>query len=264
MKSWAVVLKAVGETPLMALERFRARHAELSNTPLSYAGRLDPMASGKLLLLIGDECRKQGRYTSLDKEYDIEILLGVRSDTGDALGIVESTHSRKPFSRADMMEILRREVGTFNRPYPRYSSKTVNGVPLFLHALRGTIDSITIPTHREVVHSITLLNIETVSDIELTARVESYLSRVPRSTDPRKEAGQDFRIDAVAASWKEELGYDHTYTVLKVRVVCGSGTYMRTLAERVGTALGAGGLALSIHRSRIGRYWHGLWIRNYS
>ena len=54
--------KAVGETPLSCAEAYRSAHPELEGTPMAYAGRLDPMASGRLLILLGDECKNQANY----------------------------------------------------------------------------------------------------------------------------------------------------------------------------------------------------------
>ena len=90
MRRYEIVEKSVGETPLQALEAFRERE-RLGGIPLTYAGRLDPMASGKLLILIGDECKKRDTYTGLDKRYRFEVLFGARTDTGDILGITERT-----------------------------------------------------------------------------------------------------------------------------------------------------------------------------
>ncbi len=42
--------------------------------------------------------------------------------------------------------------------------------------------------------------------------------------------------------------------VATLRVVCGSGTYMRSLARDLGDALGAGGLVSRLRRTRIGRF----------
>ena len=39
-----------------------------------YCGRLDPMARGLVLLLVGDECKKMDDYLSTIKEYEFEIL----------------------------------------------------------------------------------------------------------------------------------------------------------------------------------------------
>jgi len=81
-----VLEKAVGETPLMCAETWRQRAGVDTRIPLAYAGRLDPMASGKLLILIGDECKHQTDYHGLDKAYDFSVLLGIGSDTHDVLG----------------------------------------------------------------------------------------------------------------------------------------------------------------------------------
>ena len=82
------VNKQPGETPLEALARYRATRPDLvATTPMTYAGRLDPMASGTLLVLVGDECKNKDAYLGLDKEYEIEVLFGISTDTQDALGI---------------------------------------------------------------------------------------------------------------------------------------------------------------------------------
>ncbi|MBU2330236.1 hypothetical protein KKG57_02105, partial [Patescibacteria group bacterium] len=86
MKKYVVLEKPVGQTPLEALRLFQERSPIYKDVPLSYAGRLDPMASGKLLVLIGEECKKQKKYHGLDKEYVIEVLLDIGTDTGDVLG----------------------------------------------------------------------------------------------------------------------------------------------------------------------------------
>lgn len=87
MPPCVVLEKAVGETPLQCVEAWRATQSPaFAEVPLAYAGRLDPMASGKLLVLIGDECKQQENYHELDKAYDFSVLLGIGSDTHDVLG----------------------------------------------------------------------------------------------------------------------------------------------------------------------------------
>ena len=51
--------KAVGQTPLQCMEAWRNEVGISADIPLTYAGRLDPMASGKLLILVGEECKKK-------------------------------------------------------------------------------------------------------------------------------------------------------------------------------------------------------------
>lgn len=248
-----VLHKARGETPLRTIERFKATHPAYASLPACYAGRLDPMASGKLLVLLGDACKRKDRYQKLDKEYVVEVLLDVSSDTGDVLGIVERT-AHETIMPPDLRRSLRILKGTHELPYPAFSSKTVHGKPLFLHALEGTLATIQIPRHSETVYRIDVTGVRTLSADELRARVDEALSLVPRTDEPSKALGADFRIEAVRASWEEALRAPRSYAVLTLTVACGSGTYMRTLAGRLGEVLSTKALALSITRTRIGRY----------
>lgn len=257
MPPFVVIDKEVGETPLVALTAWRDAHPQYKGVPASYAGRLDPMASGKLLVLLGEECKQQKKYTALDKVYDVEVLLDVSSDTGDALGLVAYAGVMSAPQKRQIIRALRTERGAHERPYPIFSSKTVGGKPLFLHALEGTLSVAHVPVHREVIHHLRLLDRRTMNEHELKAHITRYLTKVPISTDPSKALGADFRIDAVRASWGKlfsEAG-ERRFTILTVRVTCGSGTYMRSLAPRLGETLGTKALALSIHRRSIGSYW---------
>jgi len=261
MKRYVIIEKLVGETPLMAIGRWKEANTEYKNVPASYAGRLDPMASGKLLVLLGEECKKQKKYTKLDKEYEIEVLIDVGSDTGDALGLVEYAGKNTPvdnFSR--LGEILRAEEGINMHAYPAFSSKTVHGKPLFMYALESTLASIDIPKHEERIYKIKFREATSLSSVQLSQRIKSFLAKVPKTDEPSKQLGADFRIDAVQESWEQlflDAG-DRNFTVLSLCVTCGSGTYMRSLAPRIGEALGTRALALSISRTKIGRYWSAL------
>ena len=264
MKKRAVIEKCVGETPLMALHKWKRANPVYANMPASYAGRLDPMASGKLLVLLGEECKKQKAYTGLDKEYEIEVLLDVGSDTGDALGLVEYADRETRPEREALRAVLRTEHGAHLRPYPQFSSKTVNGKPLFLHTLEGGIKLIDIPEHEEHIYSIKVRQFVPISSTALAARIVDFLAKVPTSDEPSKLLGADFRINEVRTSWEKLFAAagERTFTVLSLRVSCGSGTYMRSLAGRLGEALGTRALALSIRRTRIGKYWNGWWLRS--
>ena len=266
---YVVLHKKRGETPLELLHTWQTSHSEFANVPMSYAGRLDPMAEGKMLVLLGDECKKQGTYTKLDKEYEVQILLDFKTDTGDVLGFPEMSSKRAVFSKTEIKNALAHELGARSRRYPVFSSKTVNGKPLFLYALENTLNTIQIPEHIETLYRIRLEDIEIVSKDQLQSRIEESLALVPRSDESSKLLGADFRQDEVRVRWRELFSKvpARMFTILTLRVTCGSGTYMRTLAERTGTSLGSAGLAFSINRSRIGTYRHigpiGFWTKQF-
>jgi tRNA pseudouridine(55) synthase len=258
----AVIEKRAGETPLEALRAWQAAHPRYAGLPACYAGRLDPIASGKLLVLFGDECKRKDRHTKLDKEYEIEVALDFATDTGDALGLPAYAERETHPDQASLRRALKAVRGTHQVPYPAFSSKTVGGVPLFLHALGGTLDEIEIPMHPETVHSVRVLGMERLSRSALEERIVSILALAPRTTDPSKRLGADFRQDEIRAAWRGafEAIPDRSFIVLSLRVRAASGTYMRTLADRIAAELGARGFALSIHRTRIGRrLLFGLW-----
>jgi len=267
MRTYIVLEKTVGQTPLQAIERWKSENPLFKDTAACYAGRLDPMASGKLLVLLGDECKRQDRYHGLDKEYEIGVLLDIKTDTGDILGMPVYTGIESRPDVNEVRKVLAAERGSKHVPYPAYSSKTLNGKPLFMYALEGALDSIEIPVHPETIYRSTLLKKEKIPATELRTRIRSSLLDIPRSQDASKALGADFRQDAIRDAWEELFSTlpERSFIVLSLRVSCGTGTYMRSLAERIGAALGTTALALSIRRTRIGTYWPpGIWVRDFS
>lgn len=265
---WATIEKQVGETPLIAAERLRTKLKLPNNVPIAYAGRLDPMASGKLIILIGDECKEQEKYHSFDKEYQVEILLGVGSDTGDVLGLL-SGYAQNTIDLQSIEAILKKYVGEIQLPYPHFSSKTVKGKPLHVWALEKRLHEIDIPIKKSKVYRLKTVNIRTISRDEILRTVRAKIETIPKVTDPNKALGADFRRDDVRASWDsfEKNSYD-TYHLLSITCIASSGTYMRTLAEEIAKDLGTCGLAYSIHRTKIGTYFPiiknvGMWLKKF-
>jgi tRNA pseudouridine55 synthase len=90
MNSLLILNKYVGETPLACMERFRAEHPEYEGVKMTYAGRLDPIASGVLLVLTGGRVHEKESYLGLPKTYECTALLGVATDTYDVLGMIDA------------------------------------------------------------------------------------------------------------------------------------------------------------------------------
>lgn len=267
MKRFVVLDKKIGHTPLETITLWKQAHPKYASLPATYAGRLDPLASGKLLVLLGEECKRKDAYTGLDKEYEVSILLDLATDTGDLLGMPRSCEQSVPPSKKEILRVLNEQLGTRSHAYPLFSSKTVDGVPLFMHALNGT--EVTAPTHPETIHRIVLRDIRSEDSETIQAYIEKALSVVPRDDRQSKGLGQDFRQDAIRTAWTSlfDSAAKRDYCVIRVRVVCGTGTYMRTLAERIGESLGTLAVAASIHRTRIGIYkpglFGGLWLKQF-
>lgn len=256
MHEVVAIQKAVGETPLTALERYRATRSELDGVPMAYAGRLDPMASGLLLILIGEACKEQKRYHALDKEYRVSILFGVRSDTGDVLGRIKDVELPATTDRDILRAVVHGFSGkTVTFPYPVFSAKTVTGKPLHQWALEERLDEITIPEYTACIYTLSLVDIETRSIEHVVSDTFQKIELIPTVTDPRKELGADFRRGDIRSDWNALLKHNgsETVTIAHIRCVSGSGLYMRTLAEAIGAELNLPALAFSIHRTWLGR-----------
>ncbi len=255
MPKYIVIEKRVGETPLQAVTAYKQAHPEFQDLPMSYAGRLDPMASGKLLVLVGEECKKQEEYHSLDKEYEFEVLLGSSSDTGDVLGLIDWKEATN-ISEISIKKVATGLMGPLSLPYPNFSSRTVKGKPLHTWTLEDRLHEIEIPSADTVIYKLSLTNVrqESVEHVYQDAlrRIES----IPTVTEVSKALGRDFRRSEVRVAWAVWLEHHkgQKVQIARFRCVATSGTYMRSLAGEIGRLLGTTGLAYSIHRSKIGVY----------
>lgn len=250
IKPVEIVWKNIGETPLQALERYRAGKGIQDGVPMTYAGRLDPLAEGELLILVGDECKHKEKYTNLDKEYEVEIVFGVETDTYDALGIAsKAMDSLKDSAYSDAVEALEKlEVstyaGTFQQEYPPYSSRTVDGVALHELARSDKLPE-EMPTKEVTIYEIEELRRERILGLELEARILDKVDLV----------NGDFRQEEIRRRWNAVLDDGITggelFDIVTIRVKCSSGTYMRSLAYRMGKDVGMGAIALGIKRTKI-------------
>lgn len=253
---FVVLDKAVGQTPLEVAEAWRQTKPEMQGVPLAYAGRLDPMASGQLLVLIGEECKKQEQYHDLDKEYRVSMLFGASSDSGDVLGLIKESG---PFvvTAKTVQTVFSKSVGEITMPYPIFSAKTVGGKPLHTWTMEGRLGEITIPTRTSHIHALALDRIRTLTRAEVVEQALQKIALLPPVTDPRKSLGNDFRRGDVHKTWetfKNSGKPDDVFYIADATVLCSSGTYMRSLSEVTAKALGTTGLAFAIHRSKMGHY----------
>jgi tRNA pseudouridine(55) synthase len=251
-----VLEKTVGETPLSCAEAYRATHPELTGIPLAYAGRLDPMASGKLLILVGDECKRQTEYHNLDKAYEFSVLFGIESDTQDVLGRL-SAGQYSTVNRTILTAVAESIQGDIELPYPHFSAKTVQGKPLHMWTLEGRLNEIEIPTKQSTVYELTLVHTEELSREQIANSARTKIDTIPPVTDMRKALGNDFRRVDVRADWeriKNDATLPKDFLIAHFRCTASSGTYMRSLAALIAKKCETRGLAWHIHRTNIGHY----------
>ncbi len=245
--------KNLGETPLECLKRFKDEHPAYTETKMTYLGRLDPMAEGLLLVLVGNT-RDKDVYLAQDKTYKFEVLWEFESDTYDILGKV--SHSGIPLQKPEQkMGKLLIEIGKKKtQSYPPYSSRTVGGSfdsaqgkkPLFMWARENKIDEIDIPERQIKIFSIEHGNTRYVTGREILDQVLWKISLVKG----------DFRQQEIIEAWKNVLEgkEDQMFLISSFTADVSSGTYIRGLAHEMGKILKTGAIAWSIKRTRVGEY----------
>ena len=244
MKQQVIILdKPIGKTPLEMVSIFKQNNPEHKDTIISYAGRLDPMAHGLLILLVGEENKNRQAYLHLDKTYEVEILFGFETDTYDILGKVTSFDFAQD-KRGEVEKELETFVGKREQEYPAYSSKTVGGKPLFWWARENRLDEINIP--KKIVE---IFSVAYISERQISAKV--LLSNIKGRID--KVVG-NFRQEEILIDWGKSIDKDKAYTIAKIQVACSSGTYMRSLANELGNSLKCGAIAYDIYRTKVGEY----------
>src|ERR1700735_131094 len=63
---------------------------------VGHSGTLDPLATGLLVLLIGDYTKRAPELTKLDKTYEVVMTLGETSTTADGEGEKTSVSDKQP------------------------------------------------------------------------------------------------------------------------------------------------------------------------
>jgi tRNA pseudouridine55 synthase len=137
-----LVDKPSGPSSFAVVQRLHDRYG----VKAGHAGTLDPLATGLLLVLLGRSTRLARYLVGLDKRYQTELRLGLRTSTGDGEGeVVEET--TVPSLRG--IEAL---VGELELPIPAASAVKIEGERAYRLHRRGV--TVEMPTRRTLVHDL--------------------------------------------------------------------------------------------------------------
>jgi tRNA pseudouridine55 synthase len=129
---------------------------------VGHTGTLDPGAAGVLVLCLGRATRLSEFLMNVDKEYRVELRLGVRTSTGDAYGDVLPARDGEPAARtarggmgAAVDAVLRRFTGEILQVPPMVSAIHHEGERLYELARRGEV--VDVQPRPVVVHRIEIV-----------------------------------------------------------------------------------------------------------
>ncbi|MGB0925275.1 MAG: hypothetical protein ACPGTS_01040 [Minisyncoccia bacterium] len=242
--------KKYTETLAVMLDRFRVENPEYSKSKITYAGRLDPMAEGLVILLTDADVHKKEEFLNLDKVYEVDFIFGPDTDTYDILGLIlDSSQSLGVSIHVDKISCACQSlVGPRSQPYPAYSSKPVNGKPLFMWAREGRISEIVIPEKKVNIYSLFLQGVFTVPAQDFLSEIKGGISRVTG----------DFRQKEIQKSWEnyfeKHANMTSSMSVYTLKIHASSGAYVRSLVHALGNKIGIPATSLKIRRLQVGNY----------
>lgn len=219
MKDILLIDKPNGITSFDVIRRLRRR---LGIKKMGHAGTLDPMATGLMIIGVGEGTKKLSEYLKLDKEYVAEILIGLRTTTGDITGeVVEKKEvgddAADIFSAEKISAAINAMIGVLSLRVSAYSAIKKDGVPFYKKAYAAEKSGESIPESELPLREMKVYETELIS------------------------------IDSAVTD-------DIKTVVIKARFKVGSGTYIRSLGEELGRRLGYPATLKSLRRTKIGDF----------
>ncbi len=120
---------------------FHVRRA-LNTRSVGHCGTLDPLATGLMIMLIGEATKLSQYILERNKAYVVTAEVGYTTDTLDKTGQILSKSELIPSDEKILAEALKLS-GDFELDVPIYSAAKVNGKKLYEYARSG--ESVTIP-----------------------------------------------------------------------------------------------------------------------
>jgi tRNA pseudouridine(55) synthase len=189
---------------------------ENPNQKICFSGRLDPMARGEVILLFNDECKNIDKYKKLDKTYQFYIIPGFQTKSDDPLGIIEKMNT--DINIDDVFNKINENInlGAFEQSFHSYSSKCVNGEPLWLLTKNNV--EYTHPTHLVNIYECLINPVIQVNFNEWKNEIIKQIKTI--------DSKCDFNQVNIINQWSE-LELEKPLCCIPVTITVSSGFYVR-------------------------------------
>ncbi len=181
---------------------------------VGHAGTLDPFATGLLIVGVGAATKRLSEYVGLDKTYDATARLGATSTTFDPEGVITE------FVGAH---------GNAPECVPPYAP-TRQDIERVFDKFRGKYEQ------RAPIYSAKKIGGKKLYE----------LARKGLATEEQRPS-KTVTISSLVIS-------NYAFPFLSFTVTCSSGTYIRSLADDIGSELGCGAYLTELRRTAIGQY----------
>ncbi len=129
----------------------------LANTKkVGHGGTLDPIATGVLVVALGNGLKVLEYLSNDDKEYVATVKMGIETNTLDVTGTVTKKKEYFFFDAVKLDEVLKSFVGKYNQEVPLYSSVKVGGQRLYKYAREGL--TVVLPKREVTIYNLDLIS----------------------------------------------------------------------------------------------------------
>lgn len=151
---------------------------EFQTKKVGHTGTLDPLATGVLVVCVGDYTKFVSKITNHDKTYLATIQFGYETDTLDITGMKIKESSVIP-TKETLLEVLKTFIGPQEQEVPAYSAKKVHGKKLYEYARAG--EEVPLPVVPIEIYDLQLLHYEnSIATISCSVSKGTYIRSLIR------------------------------------------------------------------------------------
>jgi tRNA pseudouridine55 synthase len=215
-----------------------------SASKAGHTGSLDPLATGLLPLCFGEATKFSQFLLNANKIYCVSACLGFKTNTGDAEGEVIQSRPVSKYSVDQLEATLSAFRGLISQMPPMFSALKHKGRPLYKLARQGIV--VERSPRTVTIHSLRLLDSR---DESIYSQQLGFLrvDRVVKQPECIK-IHEDCKLSG-------NIGKNSSAkSILNLEIKCSKGTYIRTLIEDIGEALGCGAYVHDLRRVGVANY----------
>jgi tRNA pseudouridine55 synthase len=215
-----------------------------SASKVGHTGSLDPLATGLLPLCFGEATKFSQFLLNADKIYSVSACLGIKTNTGDAEGEVIESRPVANYSLDQLESVLSTFRGSISQIPPMFSALKYKGRPLYKLARQGIV--VERSPRSVTIHSLRLID---SNDAGVDSQQLSVWQGVGKMKQPECiNLHEDCKLsDSLDKSQSAK-------SMLNLEIKCSKGTYIRTLIEDIGEALGCGAYVQDLRRLGVAHY----------
>lgn len=235
---------------------------KISKVKMGHGGTLDPLASGVMVIGVGNGTKKLSDYLQgTVKIYESEALFGVSTTSGDSEGDILSRNSVKHLNMEDLSTVKEKFEGSLKQTPPIYAALKMNGKPLHEYARKGIplpkaieprqcnifeldvfSDSLSKNHKYPILRNFNQVNKEIVKDLNANMLLDTlyYSKEYCESHNLTTEiANIDKPIEITEEENNEimEKGDLYRAPLLHIKAKVSSGTYIRSLISDIGKSM---------------------------